>query len=156
MTEKEAEKMTPEKAQNLPWDYPAMIFVPGRYYVGLWNMPLPPCREKPRGGDLLILVWRYDSAPEEWIVTLRIRENKDDRIWDSDDVKTWKSMKIVETEEMMLRGIEYTMQQIAFGLGMVELPPIGKLMIQGDCEKALQKIMASNKSWMHLKVKGSN
>lgn len=156
MTEKEAKATSAEEARNLPWDHDCMVFTEGRFYLGIWNMPIPESKDYPKGGDLLLQVWRYDDQPDNWILTGRIRKKVDEKIFGSSDRKRWFAARShAGTEEQMLKLVKSFFDDVSgfAGLMTVTAPPhADELLFRGDAGKALDIIMAAKLPWMHMKT----
>jgi hypothetical protein len=103
MTEAEARQIKDPRA--LPWDTTCIVFVEGRYYLGMWFMEVPSGKEWPNGGNILAQCWRYENTGTEWIVTFRFRYYADSsgKVWKSGDKKSWYAGKLSGDESTILK-----------------------------------------------------
>lgn len=139
---------------EFPWDHEGMIFIEGRYYSGLWNLPIPKFEEFPLGGDILILLWRYDLTPHDWIVTGRVRKNFDEKIFDSEDRKKWFAVRTAGPEDATADGVVHVLTMLAGTIGLTALKsPLDHdvISIKGDCIKAFEILRSSQREWLHAK-----
>lgn len=51
----------------------AFEFRPGRFYLGMWYLAVPPRLHPPYGGNLTALVWRMADEPNGWVLQYRHR-----------------------------------------------------------------------------------
>lgn len=76
------------------------------YYLGVWTIELHPLvyagtdvTEDGRkyvyaGGDWMMCAWRWDDEPRTYHIDYRFRRYVDEKVWGSNDVKTFYSMRI--------------------------------------------------------------
>ena len=155
MTEAEARKVKDPSA--LPWDTACFIFVPGRYYLGMWFIQVPQGKEWPNGGNITAQCWRYETTLTEWIVTYRFRYYADQsgKVWESGDRKSWWAAKISGDEatiEKQMATLADTVSGLT-GLFFITTPPtVHALIFKGDSKKALRLVARRKPFWMHMKV----
>lgn len=158
MTEEELSKKTPEEVAKLPWDYPGLIIMEGRYYSRLMLVGIPRAKEFPFGGDLLATLWRYDNdPPDEWVLTMRIRYNggPDTDPWDHRDRKSWSAARVKCDLATAVRKMT-EMGEMITGIGGMyfgKMPDIDWLVIEGDHKKFFETAEREKKPWMHFKTK---
>lgn len=136
-----------------PWDHEGMIFIEGRYYSRLWNLPIPKHDNFPLGGDILILLWRYDASPVEWVITGRFRRNFDEKIFDSNDEKKWFAMEFQGTENEVSVIVGNVLTQMAGTIGLQILKSTKDhevIAINGDCNKAFEILRTTKCGWIHM------
>lgn len=51
----------------------AFEFRPGRFYLGMWYLDVPPALHPPHGGNLTALVWKESGATNGWVLQYRHR-----------------------------------------------------------------------------------
>lgn len=117
-------------------------FTEGSYIVGLWFASCPKTND-----NWMCCVQRSSENPNRYYGTYRFRYNKDDKIFDSDDEKSWQSFqsKFDETEEAVIKSINDIHDVIG-----LKYPEKDFLLIQGGVEKFLEK--ARTVPWMNMKV----
>lgn len=145
--------MTPEEAAALPWDTPGLLLVPGRYYVGMYNVRLPKVIHPPYGGDITGLLWRYEATPGDWVFVYRFRwYQTPGEDAEGKDRKSWYAGKIQGTEQKA-QDMVRNLMRIASGAAVLTTgceAPIDFLEVRGDSNKAWQAMMEANKSWLHV------
>jgi hypothetical protein len=94
--------------------------------------------------------WLYAVVknPEDnhWRCNYRFRYSKDDKIWDSDDEKSWWKMKIPlkETEESIIEKTNLVQSVIA-----LRFPYTDKIIVKGDIKKLFT--LSVGHPWMNIK-----
>jgi hypothetical protein len=112
------------------------------YIVGFWYASCPRTNN-----NWLCCIIRDPDNPKRYKGWYRFRYSKGDKIFDSDDEKTWVSFTSINDEtEFEAIGKMNDMQRNAIKM---LYPDIDCLMIQGDISTFLEK--AKTKEWMHLK-----
>ena len=152
MTEDQAGKI--KDPGKIPWNEGCFVFVPGRYYLGMWFMSLPRGMKLPHGGDLTAQVWRFDSTPLEWILTYRFRYYQGEQIWDSKDRKNWFVMQFTGAEADAEKQFEQALQVMSGAAGLFYLsspPTVHNMIFKGDSEKALDIAAKEKPFWLHMK-----
>src|SRR3990167_671736 len=110
------------------------------YILGIWFA------EDKNGNNFIMLVKRDKNTPKEWIGEYRFRYKVDDKIFDSDDKKSFYEFSIIDlTEKEVLAKIESFFESIkivySFKNEYVE--------IKGDVQKFMFR--AAQAEWMNLK-----
>lgn len=154
--------MTPEDAhrlkdpEQLPWNEPCCVFVPGRYYHSLNFIRIPNGKAAPNGADVITQFWRYDATPNEWIMTQRFRYYVTEGAWDGKDRKSWYACKFA-ADAIAIEGIiEKILNTIAGATGLYHAshpPEIHRLAFNGNSEQATEIMMREKPFWMHMKTK---
>ncbi len=112
----------------------------GTYFHGIWVIDTPDvnymaCLSKPDGG--------------KWKFQYRFRYITDDKVWDSDDKKSWYSMTMDGTEEEVLPHLLKTMRMLANKMG-AELEFI-ELKMDGGNKEILNR-MSAHRMMQHKTV----
>jgi hypothetical protein len=157
MTEKEVRKLALEGGiENLPWNEPCFVWVPGRFYLGMALVPIPHSVHPPHGGDVTGMVWRYEATPLEWVHIFRFRWYAGLDAWDGKDRKTWMVAKFKGDEaeaEKRLIGLGHLVSVLGGAWAGVEPPKVSPFWIRGDSNK-LFYLQENGKmpDWLHHKV----
>jgi hypothetical protein len=155
MTEAEARKV--KDPRGLPWDTACIVFVSGRYYLGMWYVAVPAGKEWPFGGNILLQCWRYENTPSEWVITFRFRYYADDsgQVWNSADKRTWYASKWTSDEATIENRMARFTDEVSGITGLSQLTqplPVQSLIFKGDSEKALAIIAKEKPAWMQMKI----
>ncbi len=122
---------------------------PENYYIGMWFFELPKHFSRfGNGGDFMMCVSRKKTEPTTWKIVFRFRHKKDDRIWDSDDEKSWYSATATNKTEAQ---IEQDMHDYIKTIGVVAHEIGDFFPIHGDGDEFARKITESPPKWMHAK-----
>lgn len=155
MNAEEFKNMTEEQRKNLPWDAPVFLFVPGRYYLSMGFLKIPPNAEFPRGGDITSLVWRFDSDPDEWVITYRFRYYASPDVWGGKDRKSWYGGKQRGTEKE-IEAMFGDFQVLIAGLGEKmfgkNFQAAEKIVFKGDAAKAMDVMQNNPPHWLHTQI----
>lgn len=120
-------------------------FKPGFYYIGLWNASalagintkIMAIAERPleQNGELA-----------DWTVYFRFRHIEDDKVFDSDDRKSWYKYSIKNaTESKIIDGIEGTILKT----GCINFEFIE---ILGDYERAMDALTTTQSKYVNIKI----
>jgi hypothetical protein len=153
MTEAQARKI--KDPRLIPWNEPCFVYVAGRYYLGMWFVGIPKNKECPQGGNLTLQCWRFNSSPEDWVLTFRFRYYTGHDPWDGQDRKSWYAAKMSGPEDTIVKGMADFVSYVPGLAGLYCLchPPLGhSLIFKGNSEKALAIIEKEKPFWMHLKI----
>lgn len=114
----------------------------GRYHIAIWVVDWNNL------GNVMIVVFR-DSPTEEWTCLMRIRTYVDDKIFDSDDKKSWfRSRFPADMEESALETLMDThVNKVAEAMGKeygIPYDSLHKLDIHSDDPKVAADLMRSS------------
>lgn len=143
------------KHSDLPWNYEGMVFTEGRYYHALWNLPIPKFENFPLGGDILMLLWRYDASLNDWVVTTRVRRNLDEKVFDSSDQKSWFPFRVRGSEDEMAQSVGNVLITLSGTIGLTALKaPLEHdvIYIKGDCNHAFEIFRTAKREWLHMQM----
>ena len=104
------------------------------------------------GGNVAILVWRYDEEPELWHITVCFRYYRDDVAFESEDRKSWNFWAVKSSEEQMRGKLDSMTTIISGSAGLFfgkEPPPVYRLEIAGDWEKFKTIVEREKPFWLH-------
>lgn len=141
------------KPEDYPWDYPGMVFCPGRWYDRTGSIALPVCGEYPFGADITYLIWRLDEKPGEWVVTWRIRRyagpNTDP--FTGGDTKKWMTNKTDDLEKA--RRMFSEIARLA-ALSLNHGRPVQHDIVEvgGTSDVFFRIMQEARPHWMHMKV----
>lgn len=124
------------------WKTKKMIeFKEDSYIVGMWYADDPETEN-----NWMCCVQRSHTNPKCFHGDYRFRYNKDGKIWDSKDEKSWWSFETKEddTEESVIDAVNKLQSAIA-----LKFPLVDYLEIKGDVSKFLE--LSKTKSWLHMK-----
>ena len=157
MTEAEARKIKDPCA--LPWDTSCIVFVQGRYYLGMWYVAVPAGKQWPFGGNILLQCWRYENTPSEWIITFRFRYYADNsgQVWNSADKRHWYASKWTSDEATIENRMARFTDEVSGITGLFHLtqpPPVQVLLFKRDSEKGLANIGKEKPAWWRVLVGG--
>lgn len=108
------------------------------YILGFWFA------SNSKGDDWMCCVQK-DKGSDTWKGNFRFRERVDEKIYGSDDKKTWHSFKGKDQgEEKMISLIDAMMMVIS-----VEYPDTDRLLVQGDMDVLFEK--GQEKPWMNMR-----
>lgn len=122
---------------------------PGRYYLFQFFINVTPECHPPNGGDLMGIVWREEDQPTTWNMDYRHRYYEDDKVWGSEDRKSWYECRGLEMPEAEVLEKIKTVVEMWGHLGGSE-PDY--FMIQGNSEKWFELMRANPPPWMHVKA----
>lgn len=134
---------------KLPWNYPGFLFLPERYYVGMWMIKLGPEFHPPYGGDTTFQLWRFDREPATWTVTFRFRYYIKPNDPNSNDRRNWWAMQITTPDESEAQFKARQAVRMVSGLAVatyLQNAPIDYLDIRGDCQKFAEM---KKPDWLH-------
>lgn len=111
------------------------------YIVGIWFSSDPIT-----GNDWLCTAIRDPEHPTRFKASSRFRYVKDDKIFDSEDEKSWADFTSQDhaTEEDVIHVMELLQKEIEQGY-----PDKDKIIVQGDINKFFK--LAAGKPWMNMK-----
>jgi len=113
---------------------------PGRYYVGVWWMAWT-------GGDWMACIW---NDGERECLQYRFRYHVDDKVFDSDDQKSWYEMtREIQPDAVIVQEMNTSVRALGAAIGAVEIEYI---YIGGDSEKVFRAIV--NAPWAHFRKAG--
>lgn len=114
---------------------------PENYYIGMWFMELPD-----RIGNWMACAWRPKDKPGPWTLRWRFRYYEDEKIFDSEDRRSWYTMEIKDaTEEKVVESLEYVATMMCGVTGTT----LTFWEIRGDGDKAMDKMKTHPPPWMH-------
>lgn len=117
-------------------------FTEGAYIVGMWYADDPETND-----NWMCCVQRDPENPKRFKGDYRFRYSKGEKIWDSDDKKSWWKFETKEgdSEQDVIDAVNKLQSHIA-----LKFSEIDYLEIKGDLSKFLE--LAKTKAWLHMKV----
>lgn len=148
--------MTEEEQKALPWDYPCIMLLPGRYYHAYGCLKIEPGATCPLGADVMACLWRFEEEPGVWKIQIRTRryiEPSGDP-WDGKDKKQWFYQEKKDSVKEAFALVEEIMMRLGSFFALLHdtaLNDIDWLMIEGDHKKFMDEIKVQNKPWLHVR-----
>lgn len=126
-------------------------FVPGRHYDSFGFCHIPDLGEF--GGDIFVLVWRFNDEPNLWTVCMRVRyyagENTD-AFTGGDKKSPWRIFRAPESDPAVVRvKFETVIHMTNLLQGKLPCDPIDWVEINGDSEKAFEVMRTTERPWLH-------
>ena len=111
------------------------------YIVGMWFSSDPIS-----GNDWLATIIRDPDHPTRYKGSYRFRYIKDDKIFDSEDEKSWTDFTCEDNipETQIIEGMAYLQEAISAGY-----PDMDKIIVQDGIDKFFE--LAEGKPWMNIK-----
>ncbi len=136
------------KATDDSGKQPIFEIVPGRYYLCVASVGIPDNLSMfGKGGDITLMLWRNENEPTVWHMPLRFRHYKDMRVFNSDDVKKVRQMRMEGDQAAVELKFQEALKAVSFG----ERAEI--FWIRGD-EKAFHEALETRPpDWMHKQTR---
>lgn len=131
-----------------PDDLTTFAWVPGRYYVAMFCIPVPPPLSVfGNGADITGMLWRKHNEPMKWTFQWRFRQyaQRGQGAWGTKDTRNWYATTLKMNEARAFEEAKVSLGMIAaFGGTKLDVWEI-----RGDHVKFAQ---LPKPSWLHVGV----
>lgn len=137
------------------WQKSGADIVPGRYYDALGFVFVPAMGDF--GGDVMMMIWRYEDEPEIWNVTIRYRyyaRDNGDPFHDEDRKNwyAWRGNNRTKRDSKQIRSELETISGMA-SIMQGQIPnQVDWLVLDGDHHKAGDVFANTERPWLHKKT----